>query len=183
MATTIITALFLAIIASAAPAPSGHAFVAPGPSDVRSPCPGLNSLANHGFINRNGTNLTIPQLVAGGKAGLNMGADFMTAIGGAGLLSHPDPTAGYFDLNDLDEHNFPIEHDGSLSRQDNYFGDWYDFDQTPYDQWISQFGSATTTSIASAAMAKYVRVNDSLARNPEVVYGPRGELQKPEYVV
>jgi hypothetical protein len=176
MATTFITTLFFTIITAAAPAPAGHAFQAPGPLDVRSPCPGLNSLANHGFINRNGSYLTIPQLIAGGKAGLNMGADFMTAIGGAGLLSHPNPSEAYFDLNDLDEHNFPIEHDGSLSREDHYFGDWYDFNQTPYDQWMAQFGSAATTSITSAANAKYARVNDSLSRNPEVVYGPRGEL-------
>jgi len=69
----------------------------------------LNALANHGFINRNGKALTIPDLVAGLSAGMNVGADFTTAIGAAGLLSSPMPLLGSFNLNDLNQHNFPIE--------------------------------------------------------------------------
>ncbi len=37
---------------------NAHAFIAPGASDLRGPCPGLNALANHGYIPHNGyTNL------------------------------------------------------------------------------------------------------------------------------
>lgn len=89
----------------------------PGPGDVRSPCPGLNSLANHGILPHSGKGMTLPILIKGLKDGMNVGADFATAIGGAGLLSVPgNLLATSFDLNDLDEHNFPIEHDASLSR-------------------------------------------------------------------
>ena len=31
-----------------------HAFLAPGASDLRGPCPALNALANHGYIARDG---------------------------------------------------------------------------------------------------------------------------------
>jgi hypothetical protein len=31
-----------------------HAFKAPGRNDQRGPCPGLNALANHAYISRNG---------------------------------------------------------------------------------------------------------------------------------
>ena len=31
-----------------------HAFIAPGPNDLRGPCPALNAMANHGYIARNG---------------------------------------------------------------------------------------------------------------------------------
>lgn len=31
-----------------------HAFIAPGASDLRGPCPALNAIANHGYIARNG---------------------------------------------------------------------------------------------------------------------------------
>ena len=31
-----------------------HAFVAPGPNDLRGPCPGLNALANHGYFPHSG---------------------------------------------------------------------------------------------------------------------------------
>lgn len=53
--------------------------------------------------------MTIPHLLQGLSAGLNMGPDFTVAVGGAGLLASPDPLAGSFDLNQLDKHNFPIE--------------------------------------------------------------------------
>lgn len=32
----------------------GYEFQAPGPGDSRGPCPGLNLLANHGYLPRNG---------------------------------------------------------------------------------------------------------------------------------
>jgi hypothetical protein len=41
-----------------------HAFVAPGPNDLRGPCPGLNAMANHGYIPHNGV-ATITQFVQG----------------------------------------------------------------------------------------------------------------------
>lgn len=31
-----------------------YAWVAPGPNDIRGPCPGLNALANHGYFPHNG---------------------------------------------------------------------------------------------------------------------------------
>jgi Peroxidase, family 2 len=87
----------------------------PGPGDVRSPCPGLNSLANHGFLPHSGKSITIPMVITAINDGMNVGADFATAIGGAGLLSVPaNALATSFDLNNLDEHNFPIEHDASF---------------------------------------------------------------------
>jgi hypothetical protein len=33
---------------------SAHQYVAPGPGDIRGPCPGLNAAANHGFLPHNG---------------------------------------------------------------------------------------------------------------------------------
>lgn len=41
-----------------------HAFVAPGPSDLRGPCPGLNAMANHNYIPHNGV-ATITQFIQG----------------------------------------------------------------------------------------------------------------------
>lgn len=74
-----------------------------GAGDSRSPCPGLNSLANHGFLNHNGKDITIPQLIKGGAQGLNVGPDFMAVIGAVGLSSSPFPLGGKFDLSDLDQ--------------------------------------------------------------------------------
>jgi hypothetical protein len=39
-----------------------YSFVAPGPNDQRGPCPGLNAMANHGYLPHNGI-ATIPQFI------------------------------------------------------------------------------------------------------------------------
>ncbi|CAF3956294.1 unnamed protein product [Adineta steineri] len=36
---------------------SQHKYEAPKPTDSRAPCPGLNTLANHGYISRDGKNI------------------------------------------------------------------------------------------------------------------------------
>ena len=77
--------------------------------------------------------------------------------GTAGLLSVPDDLlATSFDLNDLDEHNFPIEHDASLSRADYYEnnGDNYSFNQSIFDTVLSYYAGMSHTSIPVAAAAK-----------------------------
>lgn len=119
--------------------------------------------------------MTLAHLLTGLREGMSMSDDFTLAIGGAGILSNPNPALGYFDLNMLDEHNFPIEHDSSLSRQDAYLGKGndYSFNTRNYNQWMAVFGDANTTTIKSLADAKYARYNDSLHRNPQFTYGIR----------
>ena len=166
-----------ALLASLGPAPANDprftTWTKPGPGDVRSPCPGLNSLANHGFIHHDGKNMTIPHLLQGLAAGMNIGPDFTIAIGGVGLLSSPNPLGGSFDLNDLDQHNFPIEHDASLSRQDAFFGDDYSFNQGIFNQVLAQYKGSKTTNLKGASAAIANRTMDSQKRNPTFVYGPR----------
>lgn len=145
----------------------------PGPDDVRSPCPGLNTCANHGFINHSGRDNTIANLLPGLAACLNMGADFTIGIATAALPSSPNPLAGAFDLDDIDEHNFPIEHDASLSRQDAYFGNDYSFYQPNFDQVLSFYAESEYTNITQAAKARHARFADSLSKNPQFVYGLR----------
>jgi hypothetical protein len=41
-----------------------HAYVAPTSNDLRGPCPGLNAMANHGYIPHNGV-ATITQFIQG----------------------------------------------------------------------------------------------------------------------
>jgi hypothetical protein len=103
--------------------------------------------------------MTIPILIKGLKDGLNVGADFTTVIGTLGLLSvKNNPLATSFDLNDLNEHNFPIEHDASLSRADANLnnGDDYTFNQTIFDSVMAYYEGMNVTSIPVAAKAKFV---------------------------
>jgi hypothetical protein len=116
--------------------------------------------------------MTIPHLVKGLAAGMNVGSDFSVAIGGVGLFSSPNPLGGSFDLNDLDQHNFPIEHDASLSRQDAFFGNDHDF-YDPFFEDVMSFFPSGMTGIPGAAKAIDNRTRDSEATNPEFVYGAR----------
>jgi hypothetical protein len=130
-------------------------------------------LANHGFIHHDGKKMTIPHLIKGLAEGMNMGADFTVAIGGAGLLASPFPLGGSFDLDDLNMHNFPIEHDASMSRQDAALGNDQPFYNPNWQQYISFFDNKTTTDVPTAARAKFARYQDSLTKNRDFTYGPR----------
>ncbi|TQS33982.1 hypothetical protein Golomagni_05655, partial [Golovinomyces magnicellulatus] len=140
---------------------------------VRSPCPGLNALANHGFLPRNGKGVTLPDFIKALKDGINVGADFATAVGALALQSAPLPLSLSVDLDRLRSHNYLIEHDASLSREDTYFGDALHFNQGVFDQVLAYFHDTDTATIPAASNARYARVKDSQATNPNVVYGAR----------
>ncbi|KWU41881.1 Cloroperoxidase, partial [Rhodotorula sp. JG-1b] len=53
---------------------ANHPFQAPGPTDQRGVCPGLNALANHGYLPRNGI-VTAQQVISATKQVFNMGED------------------------------------------------------------------------------------------------------------
>ncbi|GAA5893865.1 hypothetical protein JCM5296_004622 [Sporobolomyces johnsonii] len=53
---------------------SAHPFVAPEPSDQRGPCPGLNVMANYGYLPRNGI-ITAEQAISASKDVFNMDYD------------------------------------------------------------------------------------------------------------
>ncbi|KAI9635128.1 uncharacterized protein MKK02DRAFT_32626 [Dioszegia hungarica] len=58
---------------------AAHPFQAPGPTDQRGPCPGLNALANHGYLPRNGI-VTSGEVISAVGTGFNMGADLATLL-------------------------------------------------------------------------------------------------------
>ncbi|CCG82228.1 Putative uncharacterized protein [Taphrina deformans PYCC 5710] len=132
---------------------------------------GLNSLANHGILPRNGKGLTLPLLNAALLEGYNVGNDFSTTIGGVGLLSSPNPLAGSFDLDNLDLHNL-IEHDSSLSRDDYYFGDNHSFNNGKWQEVLAFVKGGENFNITSAAKAKYHRLQEQTALNPTLTYTP-----------
>ncbi|KAL2026259.1 hypothetical protein VTO58DRAFT_103443 [Aureobasidium pullulans] len=67
----------------------------PAPSDQRGPCPGMNTLANHGYIPRNGIT-TVAQTVVAAARVFNMGADLTTFLAGGSVLFAGDiPTMRY----------------------------------------------------------------------------------------
>ncbi|TYZ57773.1 hypothetical protein PybrP1_003231 [[Pythium] brassicae (nom. inval.)] len=105
-------------------APDDHSYVRPPASETggfpnstrryhRAPCPCLNTLANHGFLPRDGKGLT-PQIV---KDALVTTLNIDPSL--AQTLANTLPP--HFTLADLGQHNF-IEHDASLVHDDAFFG-------------------------------------------------------------
>ncbi|KAF1975382.1 Cloroperoxidase [Bimuria novae-zelandiae CBS 107.79] len=144
----------------------------PGPDDLRSPCPGLNALANHGFLPRDGRNITQATLIKG-VAAVNLSAENAVGLFVAALRTSSDPASGAFTLQDLKKHNI-IEHDGSLSRADvdtPGAGD-QGFNPKVFSEYKSFFGGATQITLALAATARWGRINSARKTNPNFVYGP-----------
>lgn len=89
------------------------------------------------------------------------------------MLSSPGLAPTSFDLNYLDQHNFPIEHDASLSREDAYFGNDYSFNQTIFNQVLAYYEGMTEATIPVASKARYARVQNSAKVDPDDIYGVR----------
>lgn len=80
---------------------------------VRSPCPMLNALANHGLLPHDGKNITEEQTATALKLSINLNEDVAKSQFQEALGTNPTPGATTFSLDDLSRHNI-IEHDASL---------------------------------------------------------------------
>ncbi|CAD6593541.1 MAG: hypothetical protein ASARMPRED_007636 [Alectoria sarmentosa] len=67
-----------------------YAWVAPGAGDQRGPCPGLNALANHGYISHSGVT-DIPTVVSAVNTAFGMGIDLGTFLAVFGTTFDGDP--------------------------------------------------------------------------------------------
>ncbi|RAL58542.1 hypothetical protein DID88_003990 [Monilinia fructigena] len=104
-------------------------WVAPTKDAFRGPCPMLNTLANHGFLPRDGRNFTEHNVVNGLNHGLNFNRSLGAVMFQQAIPASPNyPNATSFTLADLNVHGV-LEHDASLSRQDAYFGNNHVFDK------------------------------------------------------
>ncbi|KAE9382418.1 Cloroperoxidase, partial [Gymnopus androsaceus JB14] len=105
-----------------------HRWMAPGENDLRSPCPGMNTLANHGFLPRDGRNITIPMVIRAIDGVYNNPSDPVLNLAlKLALLTTDAPDS--FTLDNLRLHG-TIEHDASLSRSDESLGDNVHFNST-----------------------------------------------------
>ncbi|KAJ3163401.1 hypothetical protein HDU88_006352 [Geranomyces variabilis] len=168
-----------ALLAQAASIPAAiPEWIAPGPGDVRGPCPMMNSLANHGLIPRSGRNITNKQYLDGLKqvsCGVDLAGVFLT---GAAVLGVPHRADGSFGLDDLRKHS-TIEHDASLTRNDFNLSPEHDnwtFNQTLYDQMRAFANTDGFLDIHSMALARLNRQKDSALRNPGNDVGVRQGL-------
>ncbi|KAJ7122439.1 Peroxidase, family 2-domain-containing protein [Mycena epipterygia] len=167
----VITSVLFVADAFAWSDPYGHAFIAPKSTDERSPCPGLNTLANHGYLPRNGVNISLPQLRDAALEGFNLDFSTVLVVAKFALLSGTDPgSLQTMDLGALAIHNL-IEHDASISRNDfgNGTGDNLHFNETTFSTLANANPGVSYYNTTSAGLVQRARLAHSVATNPKVV--------------
>ncbi|KIM43700.1 hypothetical protein M413DRAFT_387030 [Hebeloma cylindrosporum] len=161
-----------------------HPWKPAGKNDIRGPCPGLNTLASHGWLPRDGV-ATPAQIVNAVQEGFNMGnglAIFVTyaahlvdgnlvtnllSIGGKTSKTGPNPPAPAT-VGGLNTHAV-FEGDASTTRADFFFGDNHSFYETLFNQltaFSNKFG-AGFYNLSVAAEFRFQRIQDSIATNPQ----------------
>ncbi|KAK7051531.1 hypothetical protein VNI00_004506 [Paramarasmius palmivorus] len=144
-----------------------HRFQPPTDGDLRGPCPGLNTLANHGFIPRNGRNMTVETVLKGSLDGFNVPSAVLSLIAKISPFTS-NTFDGQFTLDDIKLHN-AVEHDASLSRSDYALGSNYIFNATLYNETLANSNPGVDYyNVTSAGLVQKARLADSLTRNPNV---------------
>ncbi|KAM0329546.1 hypothetical protein ACHAQA_004855 [Verticillium albo-atrum] len=167
------TLVLLATALTAEAVPSlGHRWKAPGGTDRRSPCPMVNSLANHGYLPRDGLNISLADLIVAFTDAVNLDPAATTLVGTKALTASTTGDSTTFNLDDINAHGI-IEHDGSLSRNDIFFGDNHSFNRTIWNSVASHFTNRTI-SIPTAAAARKARLQAAAAVNPEFTLNADG---------
>lgn len=145
----------------------------PHNGEVRSPCPVLNSLANHDILPRDGLNYSVPMLVKALGEAINVSSELATSLATLGVGLGSNPADGTFDLDDLEKHN-ALEHDASLSRKDyDLGGQDQAFCPQVFNETLSFYNGATDVGIPEVAAARWGRIQSSKANNPQFVYGEK----------
>ncbi|KAI1075743.1 Chloroperoxidase [Whalleya microplaca] len=145
-----------------------------GPNDSRAPCPMLNTLANHGFLPRDGKDITENQTADALSAALNFNGELARGLHQIACTTNlRKPNATTFSLSDLSNHNI-LEHDASLSRQDFYFGPVQPFNQTIFDETRS-YWKGPIIDVQMGANARQARERTSRATNPTFTMSETGK--------
>ncbi|EIM82419.1 Cloroperoxidase [Stereum hirsutum FP-91666 SS1] len=146
---------------------SNYPFMAPGPNDMRSPCPGLNALANHGILPRNGSNITTNMILQAAVDAYNVQPHVLSLAAKIGMLVSAESDT--LSLDDINMHE-NIEHDASTSRGDYYFGDNHSFNETIFQTLVNVSDqNLDTYNGTTAGQSQKARLEDSIARNPELI--------------
>lgn len=153
-----------------------HAYEDPAPTDARSPCPFLNTMANHGYIRRDGRYITLYSAVKGMMDCYNFDFALALFVGSAGIFTsvfmHANPL--WFDLAELQVHNkISIEHDASLTRPDIKTGDNFHPDLALIRQMLST-SSSSDGSLSLEDYAQYRVIREETI--PEPFTGARSFL-------
>lgn len=126
-----------------------YPYQAPTDTDVRAPCPGLNALANHGILPRDGKGITIEVLSDAAYKGFSIAGDAMQVFGSLAFQTSTTGDATTFNLDDLKQHSpHVLEHDGSMSRNDSYWGDNLSFNDQAWARTLANWGDNEVITVS-----------------------------------
>ncbi|KAG7387866.1 hypothetical protein PHYBOEH_008106 [Phytophthora boehmeriae] len=133
----------------------------------RSPCPALNALANHGYLPRDGQDITHEKIIKAIKDVFNVGNDV------GELLVADIPTE--IGLDYLGAPNL-LEHDASLVHTDAYYGlDPMLVNETLAQDLFDRAGDDGLLTNAIVGETRRDRGNTCNAENPECTYSTRAQ--------
>ncbi|KAF7315032.1 HEME-HALOPEROXIDASE domain-containing protein [Mycena indigotica] len=158
-------------------------FAKPKSTDLRGPCPALNALANHGFLPRDGRNVTIRQVLQVSKGIFfvpayaflysvqqhkdiyNVDSALLLGVAKLGLLTSSEPDT--FTLDDIKLHG-TIEFDASLSREDFAVGDNSKFNESIYSTYANSNPGVSFYNVNSTGKAMFDRLALQEKKNPQI---------------
>ncbi|KAK7727913.1 hypothetical protein SLS63_006994 [Diaporthe eres] len=146
--------LFVASLVSSVLADGDYPWQAPSSTDP-----------NHGYLPRDGLAITLQDLLTGFTNGVNLDPSATLLVGTKALETSTTGDNSSFNLDDLSRHGI-IEHDGSLSRADIYFGDNHSFNATIWGT-VASFFTEDTIDVQTAARARAARLAAAAQENPE----------------
>ncbi|EOA83046.1 hypothetical protein ACJQWK_04537 [Exserohilum turcicum] len=170
-----------------------HRYIAPGPNDLRGPCPGINVMANHGYLPQNGIS-TVTQMTTAANEVFGMGLDLSAflavysaimagdltsfSIGGkpktGGLLGGAVSSLGLLgEPQGLSSSHNRFEVDGSPTRSDLYStGDPVSLNLAYFDQLLSMPLGKNGIDIPVMTAFRLDRTRHSIATNGHYFSGP-----------
>ncbi|OJJ96371.1 hypothetical protein ASPACDRAFT_34759 [Aspergillus aculeatus ATCC 16872] len=123
----------------------------PGENYRRASCPAINALANRGYINRTGRNITYAELARAVRRVWNFGDD-----------------------ND-DQVQYVINCPAAPTRNDRAVGDNINLNMTLFESLLSFSKDGETLSLEDMAEHHHLRHNQSKAENPNFVFGNQAQ--------
>ncbi|KAH9965232.1 Cloroperoxidase [Russula dissimulans] len=156
--------------------PASHEWLAPQDGDVRSPCPALNTLANHSYLPHDGKKLDASIIIHALKEGYGLSGALANVLahGGVALLGQQ----GKFGLDDLARHN-RIEHDASLVHDDAKPRDEYaptTPDRKLIEEFLDHIKDGKVVTVEDVARARVWRQSQCPGLNGLQAEIARGEM-------
>ncbi|KAI9659726.1 MAG: hypothetical protein M1831_003624 [Alyxoria varia] len=154
-----------------------HEYRDPGPNDQRGQCPGLNALANHGYLPRDGR-ATVDQFVTATHDGFGMSPDLAAFLAVYGAIVDGDGTSwsiGGEPHTGIAGSHHNYECDSSPLKGDlNQYGSLGKLIMPQFMELYNMQSDASTANYNLEVLRKFrgQRFQESVPKNPYFFYGP-----------